>query len=391
MIGIEPQLDSTLPQDAEVVIIGGGIMGVSTAWHLAKSGVRNIVLVELGELGAGSSAKPLGGVRANFSDPGNILLGQRSLAAYRRFDEEFGTGIGLEQVGYLFLCRNAESLQALEDATATQNSLGVGSRMISADDAQRLNPFVDSRALNGASFSPGDGFAEPALAVAAYAAAARQLGVTILTHTQVLEIETGARTIKSVKTNRGTVNTSAVICCAGAWSRSVGQLAGVHLPVTPTKRMIGVTRQQPSAHPRIPFTLDLATTMYFHNYRNGLLVGISHEQEEGFGREFDYSWLREFNDAAAVCAPSLENPDLVGGWAGYYENTPDHNALIGQSRELPGFFYATGFSGHGFLQGPAVGELVTDLFHQRPSFMDPTPFGVERFESSHQLREVNII
>ncbi|PRA12173.1 sarcosine oxidase subunit beta [Arthrobacter sp. MYb211] len=391
MIDIEPQFESRLPQAAELVIIGGGIMGVSTAWHLAKSGVRNIVLLELGELGGGSSAKPLGGIRANFSDPGNIQLGQRSLAAYRRFDSEFGAGIGLEQVGYLFLCRNADSLQALEGATATQNGMGVPSRMISPQEAQGLNPFVDARSLNGASFSPGDGFAEPALAVAAYAAAARQLGVKILTHTQVLDIETGDRSIKSVTTNRGTVKTGAVICCAGAWSRSIGELAGIDLPVTPTKRMIGVTRQQPAAHPRVPFTLDLATTMYFHNYRNGLLVGISHEQEAGFGREFDYSWLDEFNDAAAVCAPGLENPDLVGGWAGYYENTPDHNALIGQARGLPGFFYATGFSGHGFLQGPAVGELVTDLYHQRDSFMNPAPFAVERFESSSQLREVNII
>lgn len=391
-VNLEPRFDTRLPEAADVVVIGGGIMGVSAAWHLAKSGVRNIVLVELDELGSGSSAKPLGGVRANFSDPGNIMLGKRSLDAYRKFDEEFGSGIGLEQVGYLFLCRSEESLHALEAATLTQNTMGVGSRMVSSSEAAELNPFLDVRALNGASFSPEDGFAEPALAVAAYAAAARQLGVTILTGTQVLEIDTAGDSIRSVTTNRGTVRTAAVVCCAGAWSGKVGGLAGVELPVIPTKRMIGVTRQQPQPHPRIPFTLDLATTMYFHNNRNGLMVGISHEQEAGFGRDFDYSWLPEFNNAAAVCAPSLEKPDLVGGWAGYYENTPDHNALIGQSAKLPGFFYATGFSGHGFLQGPAVGELITDIYHGRESFMDAAPFSAERFANdTKRLREVNII
>lgn len=391
-VNLEPRFDTRLPEAADVVVIGGGIMGVSAAWHLAKSGVRNIVLVELDQLGSGSSAKPLGGVRANFSDPGNIMLGKRSLDAYRKFDEEFGSGIGLEQVGYLFLCRNEESLQALEAATLTQNTMGVGSRMVSPSEAAELNPFLDARALNGASFSPEDGFAEPALAVAAYATAARQLGVTILTGTQVLEIDTAGDSIRSVTTNRGTVRTTAVVCCAGAWSGKVGDLAGVELPVIPTKRMIGVTRQQSQPHPRIPFTLDLATTMYFHNNRKGLMVGISHAQEAGFGRDFDYSWLPEFNNAAAVCAPSLEKPDLVGGWAGYYENTPDHNALIGQSAKLPGFFYATGFSGHGFLQGPAVGELITDIYHGRESFMDAAPFSAERFANdTKRLREVNII
>ncbi|MCW4466275.1 FAD-binding oxidoreductase [Glutamicibacter sp. MNS18] len=392
VIDLKPRFDSRLPDSADVVIIGGGIMGVSAAWHLAKSGVQNIVLLELGDLGGGSSAKPLGGVRANFSDPGNIMLGKRSLEAYRKFDAEFGAGIGLQQVGYLFLCRNDDSLQALEAATATQNSMGVSSRMIDAEEAERINPFIDARALNGASFSPEDGYAEPALAVAGYAHAARQLGVRILTHTQVLDIETAEGTIRSVRTNRGKISTNAVICCAGAWSAQIGQMAGVSLPVVPTKRMIGLTMPQATTPARIPFTLDLATTMYFHNYGSGLLLGISHEQPEGFGREFDYSWLAEFNDAAAVCAPGLENPDLVGGWAGYYENTPDHNALIGHSRDLPGFFYATGFSGHGFLQGPAVGELVADLYHGRTSFMDPTPFSVDRFDNdTSRLREVNII
>ncbi|TNB67253.1 FAD-binding oxidoreductase [Arthrobacter sp. BB-1] len=380
------------PTEAEVVIIGGGIMGVSTAWHLADRGVKNIVVIEQAELGSGSSAKPLGGVRANFSDPGNILLGQRSLSEYARFPEKFGADIGLQTVGYLFLCRSSGEVADLERATNIQNSMGVNSRMVSPAEAAGINPLLDPAALAAASFSPGDGFAEPGLAVAAYAAAARELGVKFLNRTQVVDIHRNGRSIESVVTNRGTIRTGAVVCCAGAWSAGIGSMAGVDLPVTPVRRLIGMTRQQSQPFPRVPFTLDLSTTMYFHNYLNGLLVGISHEQESGFSREFNYDWLPEFNAAASVCAPALENPDLEWGWAGLYENTPDHNALIGQADELPGFFYATGFSGHGFLQGPAVGELVTDLYLGKPTFLDPSHFSATRFQGTETaLREVNII
>ncbi|WP_449277647.1 NAD(P)/FAD-dependent oxidoreductase [Leucobacter sp. GX24907] len=387
-----PYDTSSVPAAADVVIIGGGVMGISTAWHLAESGVKNIVVVEKGELGEGSSAKPLGGLRANFSDPGNIILGQRSLEAYKRIPNVFRRGIGLHEVGYLFLARNEGSLAALDQATATQNDLGVNSRMVTASDAQQLNPFLDPQALTGAAFSPADGYAEPALAIKAYADAAAELGVTILTQTQVQHIERTGSTIEAVVTHRGRIRTSAVVCAAGAWSAEIGRMVDVDLPVVPVRRQIGFTRQQPQAHPIVPFTLDLETTLYFHNYRNALLVGISHTQEPGFDRNFDYSWLPEFNAAAHVCVPSIENPDLVGGWAGLYENTPDHNAIIGEADELPGFFYATGFSGHGFLQGPAVGELVTDLYLGRPSFMDHTQFSVNRFSTAQLvMREVHII
>ncbi|WP_298585357.1 FAD-binding oxidoreductase [uncultured Kocuria sp.] len=392
IVPLDPSFATAQPPAADVVVVGGGIMGLSTAWHLASRGVRNIVLVERAELGSGSSAKPLGGVRANFSDPGNIELGRRSLEAFRRFPQRFGADIGFQQVGYLFLGRSGAEVDDLEGATSVQNALGVDSRMVSPREAAEINPLLDPAALVGASFSPGDGFAAPGAVVAAYAAASVELGVTVLDRTQVVDVQRTAAGIESVTTQRGTIRTGALVCCAGAWSAGIGVMVGVDLPVTPVRRLIGLTRQRPVVYPRVPFTLDLSTTFYHHNYRNGLLLGISHEQEPGFAREFDFDWLPELNAAAAVCAPQLENPDLEGGWAGLYENTPDRNALIGEARGLPGFFYATGFSGHGFLQGPAVGELVADLYLGRPSFLDPRRFSADRFRAAESvLREVNII
>ena len=178
-----------LPSHALVTIIGGGAMGVSTAAHLARRGIGNILVVERNLLGSGSSAKPLGGVRATFSDPGNILLAQRSLEAYERFGAEFGVDIGLRQVGYLFLCRTENELAAVESSTELQNRLGGSSEMVSPDRAAQLNPFVDPSVLLGASFSPRDGYAQPGQVVRGYADAARSLGVAFSEYTEVTVID----------------------------------------------------------------------------------------------------------------------------------------------------------------------------------------------------------
>jgi sarcosine oxidase subunit beta len=378
---------------ASVVIIGGGVMGTSIAFHLAAAGVRDIVVIERDTLGSGSSAKPLGGVRATFSDPGNIQLGQRSLESFERFHETFKIDIGLQQVGYLFLCRNESELAALEKSTGVQNSLGCSARMVTPAEAVTINPLLRQTVLLGGSFSPRDGFAEPAKVIKAYAEAATELGVTFCEHTEVLNIQQSATATHEIHTSRGAITGDAVIIAAGAWSEKIGAMVGAYLPVEPVRRQIGITEQRAKPFPTVPFTLDLSTTLYFHNYWNALLLGISNtDQDPGFCREFSYQWKPAFDQAAEIIAPSLVHLPLVAGWAGLYENTPDHNALIGKAERLDGVFYATGFSGHGFLQGPAVGELMRDLFLGRESFMDPTSFSAARFERDQaRIAELHII
>lgn len=380
-----------VPARAEVVVIGGGIMGASIAWHLADAGVSDVVVIERDALGAGSSAKPLGGVRATFSDANNVLLGHRSLAAFEEFEARFGMPIGLRQVGYLFLCRTDAELDAVETSVRLQNGLGCHSRMVDPAEAHQINPFLDPAVLRGASFSPRDGYAEPARVVAGYVAAAEALGVRFCERTEVFELSTRVDETHRVITQRGEIDADTVIITAGAWSTKLGAMLGVHLPVEALRRQIGFTPQLSAPHPTVPFTLDLSTTLYFHNYRNGLLLGISNRDEDpGFCREFSYGWTRAFDAAAEVIAPALAAQPLVGGWAGLYENTPDHNAMIGRA-DVPGVLYATGFSGHGFLQGPAVGEIVRDLYLDREPFMDPAPFSADRFATGSMLSEVHII
>ena len=369
---------------ATVAVVGGGVMGVSIAFHLAQAGVSDVLVLERDTLGSGSSAKPLGGVRATFSDPGNIALGLRSLRAYERFP----TDIGLRQVGYLFLCRTEAELATVAGSVQVQNTMGCDSRMVTPAQAHGLNPLLDPKALVGASLSPRDGYAQPRRVVTGYADAARALGATMQEHTDVLDVVEGARGY-TIRTDHGEVEAETVVIAAGAWSQRLGAMVGLHLPVEPVRRQIGFLRQEGAPYPTIPFTLDLSSTLYFHNNGSGLLLGISNrDQEAGFGREFDHSWTTEFDAAARVVAPSLAGRTLIGGWAGLYENTPDHNALIGRAGNV---LYATGFSGHGFLQAPAVGEIVRDLYLDRAPFLDPTAFSAARFERGRRLSEVHII
>ncbi|MEU6996100.1 FAD-binding oxidoreductase [Streptomyces sp. NPDC046465] len=377
----------TLPATAGVVIVGGGVMGASIAFHLAEAGVRGILVVERGELAGGSSGKPIGGVRAQFSDPLNIELGHRSLHAFRDFPIRPGAEIGLDTVGYLFLLTSASQAAEFEDSVRTQNGLGVPSRMIGPRRAQELCPYLSAAGLVAATYSPADGHARPALVVRGYARAAARAGAVFATHTTVTGVHTTGDRVGVVHTDRGPVACSAVICAAGAWSARIGSMVGVELPVRPLRRQLAFTAPLVPAAPRIPFTIDFASSAYFHNSDDGLLLGLADPaQPEGFDTTWTPDWLELFREVVRERAPALAGMETSGGWAGLYEVTPDHNALIGRAATPVNFLYATGFSGHGFLQAPAVGEIVRDLFLDRAPCVDVAPLSAERFRSGAESR-----
>ncbi|MEU3709790.1 NAD(P)/FAD-dependent oxidoreductase [Streptomyces catenulae] len=388
-----------LPDHADVVIVGGGVIGASTAFHLAEAGAGDVVLLERDRPASGSSGKPLGGVRAQFSDPLNIRLGLRSLDAWRDFARRPGADIGLAHSGYLFLLGDPAERDLFAAGVELQNSLGVPSRLITPREAHDLCPYADPAALVAAAWSPADGYARPEAAVTGYLRAARRLGARVHPHCPVTAVDTAAAPgLQAVRTPYGTIRTPVVICCAGAWSASVGEMAGARLPVTPLRRQIALTGPLRPAPPRIPFTLDFASTLYFHNdTADGLLLGLSDpDQRPGFDRSFSREWLAPFRAAAARRAPALARLPVRDGWAGLYEMTPDRNALIGEADRAPNhqgrFLYATGFSGHGFLQAPAVGEIVRDLYLRRTPFLDVTPLSAARFDGGAPARpEAHII
>jgi sarcosine oxidase subunit beta len=374
------------------VIIGGGLMGLSTAYHLARSGVRDVVVLERNDFGSGSTCKAAGGVRAQFSDAVNVELGLRSLRTFESFHEDFGQEIDLHQVGYLFLLDRPDHVAAFEANVAMQNELGVPSRMIDVAEAKRLSPLISTDGLLAATYSPTDGHCTPESVVLGYASAARRAGAKLVRGAAVESIELDGRTIRSVRTTHGDIRTEAVICTAGPWSQQVGEMVGVELPVVPLRRQILTTEPIPGLDPSTPFTIDFSTSYYFHGEGPGLLLGMSDPDETpGFKLQRSDGWLPRLGEAIERRTPELGEVGIAGGWAGLYEMTPDHNAIIGESPEVSRFLYATGFSGHGFLMGPAVGEVMRDLYQGVAPFVDVSGFDVRRFDASDIRTELNIV
>ena len=364
-------------EQATVVIVGGGAIGASIAFHLAEAGVEDVLLLERGELGAGSTAKGAGGVRAMFSDELNVRIALRSLEAWAAFGERPGWEIDLRQVGYLFLLSAPEDVAEFERGVELQNRLGVPSRMVSVDEAHELSPLAGLDGVLAGALCPLGGHATPDGAVQGYASGARAHGARIETRRSVTGIEPGA-----VRTDGAAVETGCVICAAGPWSAEIGALAGVELAVRPERRRIAFTGRLADLPERVPMTIDFSTGFYFHREGPGLLFGtndVCDTQDE---------WLERAEPVLTRRAPVLLDAPIAGGWWGDYEMTPDHNALIGEAGAPPGrFLYATGFSGHGFQQAPAVGEIVRDLHLGREPFADVSALAAGRPER----RERNVV
>lgn len=386
-----PRPRAPLPDSAEVVIVGGGIIGTSAAFHLAEAGV-DVVLLERDQLGEGSTSRGAGGVREQFSDALNVQIAQRSLEAFRAFASRPGWEIDFHQVGYLFALSREGDVAAFEQNVKMQNELGVPSRMLTAQEARALSPLLSGDDLLGAAFSPRDGHVTPDAAVQGYAFAARALGARLETRCEVTGIDVRDGEITSVETTQGSVRTSTVICAAGAWSRACSKMVGADLPVTPVRRQILFTEAIADLQGDVPMTIDFATSFYFHREGPGLLLGMSDPHEQpGFNLETSDDWVPGLMAIAERRAPRIAETGIRGGWAGLYETTPDNNAIIGELAETGRFLYATGFSGHGFLQGPAVGELLRDMVLDRPTFVDVGPLSVERFSEAGLRPEFNVV
>jgi sarcosine oxidase subunit beta len=382
---------SSLPAAADVVVVGGGVIGTGVAFHLAEAGV-DVCLLERDQLASGSTSRAAGGFRAQFSDPLNIAIALRSIDAFVRFAERPGAEIDLHQVGYLFLLDREDDVLAFEASVALQNELGVPSRFVDLAEVRALCPIAGLDGVLAATFCPLDGYASPEAVAQGYAAGARAFGASILTGCAAIDISHENLEIRGVETTLGEIETGAVVCAAGVWSPNVARSVGIELPVQPYLREVGFTGPTPGLPDRIPFTVDFTSGFYFHREGPGLLFGMAdRDQPAGLDAPTDPAWPEKVLAVAERRLPALLDMGIAGGWKGPYEVTPDHSALVGESAAVARFLYATGFSGHGFLQGPAVGEIVRDLFLRREPFVDVTPLAVERFAGAATRPEHNVI
>jgi sarcosine oxidase, subunit beta len=382
---------SRVPAEAAVVVLGGGAIGSSSAFHLAEAGV-DTCLLERDALSSGSTSRAAGGIRTQFSDPLNVAIGLRGVEAFSRFGERPGAEIDFQQVGYLFLLDRSEDVERFERDVALQNSLGVPSRFVGLDEAAALSPLAGLDGVLAATYCHLDGHASPEAVTQGYAAGAREHGAVVVTGCAARSIEVDGGVVRGVVTDDGRIETRTVVCAAGVWSPELARSAGLELPVDPVWREVVTTAPVDGLPERIPLTVDFTTGLYFHREGPGLLIGLAdRDQPPGFDTPTDPDWLEKVSEIAARRAPAFLDMGVAHGWKGYYEVTPDHNGLVGEAAEIERLLYATGFSGHGFMQAPAVGEIVRDLVLGREPFVDISPLAVERFAEGTPRPERNVI
>jgi sarcosine oxidase, subunit beta len=379
---------------ADVVIIGGGCMGASVAFHLARLGITNVVLLEReAQLGMGSTGRNAGGVRHQFSHDANIALSIESIALFERFEAVAGRAIDLRQDGYLFLLSSPASVGAFRENVERQRRLGVAVDWLGPDDAARLAPGLRTDGVLAATFCQRDGIADPNGVTTGFAKGAQAAGVRIERDTEVTGIHVGHGRVTGVATTRGDIRARVVVNAAGPHARAVGRMAGADVPVDPYRRHIFIAQAPaagvPASHVMV---IDFETTFYFHREGAGVLFGMGAKDEAPtFDTTVQWDFLPDVIEVAVRRLPALADAAVSHAWAGLYEVTPDANPIIGPSREVDGLFTIAGFSGHGFQHSPAAGRILADLVAGRDPRFDVSPFAADRFARRAEAGERYVV
>ena len=385
---------------AEIVVVGAGIMGLSIAYHLARLGVTDVVVVDRSYLCGGASGRNGGGIRAQWSSEANVRLMQESIRMCQDFASEFKINVWLRQGGYLFLARTEERRRALEASCALQRECGLSTRMLTPREAQKIVPELSIDGVVAASFNPDDGVVFPWPFVWGFAQAARKLGVEVATFTDVVGIDVRGTTIEGVRVRdvrRGvagaehTIRTHKVINAAGAWSPEIARMLGVELPNKPHRHEICST--EPLKPWLKPLVADLENGLYFSQSTRGEIVGGIGQSRvpEGLDQNSSFAFLGLYARALVRTCPVLGEVKVLRQWSGCYDLTPDANPIVGPVDAVEHFYQASGFMGHGFMMAPVVGKLVAEeiaLGTRLPMF---ERWNLRRFAEGKLLSESMII
>jgi sarcosine oxidase subunit beta len=377
----------------DAIIVGGGIVGLATAFNLAKANFGHILLLEK-ELfvGSGATAKCAGGIRAQFSSRVNIEVSMKSIEVFENFEAITGEPALYDQVGYMFLLTDQATVDPYTQAFELQKSVGLDVRMIGPDDVLKLAPPVRIDDVIKATFCPRDGLGDPHEFMQGYFRASKRLGVEIMNETPVTDIIVTDGKVTGVKTPIGEIATPLVIDAAGPYAKLVGEMAGVKVPVEPYRRQIVTTGQLDFIPETMPMVVDVSSGLYCHKESRGLLMGWADDTVEP---GFDESQDPDYNDNILMKAldriPRLETAEVANSWAGLYETTPDHHAIIGFAEEVEGFFIIGGFSGHGFMHAPGAAIIAAEVITGRQPSVDIGHLAPNRFVSGNIVEEVNVI
>jgi sarcosine oxidase, subunit beta len=378
---------------ADIVVIGGGVMGTSAAYHLAKRGIKSVVLLERESFfGTGATGRCAGGVRYQFSTEINVRLSIESLGMLERFKQEIGQDINYRKCGYLFVLTDERHVRVFRHNVEMQEHLGVHTEWLSGDEVRRRLPLMSFPDALAGTFHPDDGLVDPNSVVSGYVSAAQRAGVRCMTDAPVTGIRVRNGMIESVETPLGTIETHVVVNTAGPWADQVSRLAGVSLPILPVRRQWFTTTPLPQLPPDFPFVLDFAQALYFHREGEGLLIGMSNQKEPvGFDQTVDEEFELVNAEAAIARMPLVERAGRASHGAGLYEVTPDAHPIFGRT-PVEGLYVVAGFSGHGFMHGPIAGQLISELIMDgKYCTLDVSILDLDRFEEHRLIQEYNVV
>jgi sarcosine oxidase subunit beta len=382
-------------RNADVVVVGGGVVGASAAYHLAAAGAGRVLLLEREDrLAAGSTGACAGGFRTQFSSEVNIRLSQASVPMIIGFTEEHGLPLDVVQHGYLFLVRDEALWREFVAANELQRSLGVEAELLTPERAGALAPGISLDGIVGAAYGPQDGIADPSGLTQGYATLARRLGAEIELGVPVTAIRADGERVTAVETADGSVEAPVVVNAAGPWAGVLAATAGVELPLEPIPRHVLVTGAFAGAPERRTLVIDAVTSFYFHREGPGVLMGMGSPNERPtFETRPDDAFVAEkLLPTALRVYPPLEEASVEHSWVGLYEMTPDRHPIIGQAPGVEGLYLANGFSGHGFQHAPVVGKLLAELIVDgRATTVDISGLGLERFSAGELARERHVV
>lgn len=368
-------------------------MGASAAYHLAQRGVKNIVLLEKEEFfGTGATGRCAGGVRYQFSTEINVKLSLESLPMIERFKEEIGQDVNYRQCGYLLVATNEKDAAIFRHNVELQNSLGVGTQLLTGDEVRERLPLMRFEDAVAGTFHQKDGIVDPNSVVMGYVNAAQKMGVKAVNNAEVTGIRVSGGKVEGVETSHGAVMTRTVVNAAGPWAGLIGAMAGVSLPIVPLRRQMFTTNPLREVPEDFPFVIDFAQSLYFHCEGEGLLIGMSNQNEKpGFDQNVDEEFELVNLEAAIERMPLIEEASRASHWAGLYEVTPDAHPIYGKTG-VDGFLVCTGFSGHGFMHGPVSGKLMSELILDGTfSTVDVSMLDLARFAQGRMIKEYNVV
>ncbi|HEX5708573.1 MAG TPA: FAD-dependent oxidoreductase [Pyrinomonadaceae bacterium] len=385
-----------MTETADVVIVGGGIVGASIAYHLTSDGCRDVLIVErAAQQGTGSTGRATGGVRAQFETDINVRMSLHSIDFFARFREEIGRECGYRAVGYLFFATSDELLARLDANRERQRAAGLRNvRLLTREEVGEMLPQMRLEDVRGGVFCPTDGLIDPPAVMRGLTEAATEHGARVWTDARVTSIETEDGRVASVETSRGRVSTRVVVNAAGAWAGEVARLAGLELPIVPLRRQLVGVEGFAGMSESMPMVIDAASGFHFRRVeREGrtaavLLAWPDPAETPGFREEFDDRFVAKVSALASARVPSLAGAAVDRSLcrAGLYEMTPDRHAVLGEAPAPRGLFLACGFSGHGVMHAPATGRITSDLIMRgRTELVDVEQLGVERFAAGRLI------